>query len=298
MKIGTKVNLIVMITFLCGILISGTALSSVLEQKAEQEVSSQAIIAMQIANSLRQYTNDRVQPLLLPIVDTQEQFISEVVPTFSVRETFEILRKTQGFSNFIYKDAAPNPTNIRDMADKFEADIINKFNQQPELKSLSGFRNVFENKLFYTARPFRVDQQSCLRCHSAPEVAPKSQLVTYGKEHGFGWKFNQIVATQIVYVPAEEIFKTAQWSFYLILGLLGIIFTIIVIIINLLLKKTVLQRLKIMANVAEKVSIGDMDANFGKQDKDEIGALADAFNRMKHSLEIALNMLNNNTNTR
>ncbi|MCC5642586.1 DUF3365 domain-containing protein [Nostoc sp. CHAB 5824] len=298
MKIGTKVNLIVMIAFLGGILISGIALSSVLEQKAEQEMSSQAILAMQIANSLRQYTNDRVQPLLLPRVDTQEQFIPEVIPTFSVRETFEILRKTPKFSNFMYKDAAPNPTNMRDMADKFEADIIKKFNQQPDFKSLSGFRNIFENKLFYTALPFRVQKQSCLRCHSVPEAAPKSQLLTYGKEHGFGWKLNEIVATQIVYVPAEGIFKTAQWSFYLLLGLLGIIFTTIVIIINFLLQKTVLQRLKRMVNVAEKVSSGDMNANFSKQDKDEIGALADAFNRMKYSLEIALNMLNNNTDTR
>ncbi|MBW4565046.1 MAG: DUF3365 domain-containing protein [Mojavia pulchra JT2-VF2] len=298
MKIVTKVNLIVMTAFLCGIFVSGVALSNVLEQKAEQEVSSQALIAMQIANSLRQYTNDRVQPFLLPIVDSQEKFVPEAIPTFSVRETFEILRKNQNFSNFIYKDAAPNPTNMRDMADEFEADIVKKFHQQPDLTSLSGFRNLFEDKFFYTARPFRVQEQSCLRCHSNPEEAPTSQLLTYGKEHGFGWKLNKIVATQIVYVPAEEVFKTAQNSFYLILGILGIIFIAIVILINLLLRKMVLQRIKRIAHVAERVSIGDMNANFDKQDKDEIGVLAEAFNRMKYSLKIAINILNNNSNAR
>ena len=77
-------------------------------------------------------------------------------------------------------------------------------------------------------------------------------------------------------------------------GVIGIIFTAIIIIINQLLKKTVLQPIKRIALVAEQVSIGDMNADFGKQSKDEIGNLAEAFNRMKYSLEIAINMLNNN----
>ena len=293
MKIGTKVNIILTIVFICGILISGIALSSVLHQKAENEVTSKALDMMQFANSIRQYTNDRVQPLLLPKVETQEQFIPESIPSFSLREVFEILRKNPEYANVIYKDATLNPTNLRDKADKFEADIVQRFRQEAGLKDLSGFRTISEEKMFYTARPFKIEQQSCMRCHTTPELAPKSQIVTYGRENGFGWKLNDIVATQIVYVPVEEVFKSFNQSFVAILGVLGIIFTAIIIAINLLLKKTVLRRIKRIATVAEQVSVGDMDADFGKQSKDEIGALAEAFNRMKYSLEIALNMLNN-----
>ncbi len=293
MKIGTKVNIILTIVFIGGILISGIALSSVLHQKAENEVTSKALDMMQFANSIRQYTNDRVQPLLLPKVETQEQFIPESIPSFSLREVFEILRKKPEYANVIYKDATLNPTNLRDKADKFEADLVQRFRQEAGLKDLSGFRTISEEKMFYTARPFKIEQQSCLRCHTTPELAPKSQIVTYGRENGFGWKLNDIVATQIVYVPVEEVFKSFNQSFVAILGVLGIIFTVIIIAINLLLKKTVLLRIKRIATVAEQVSVGDMDADFGKQSKDEIGALAEAFNRMKYSLEIALNMLNN-----
>ena len=53
-----------------------------------------------------------------------------------------------------------------------------------------------------------------------------------------------------------------------------------------------LQRIKSIATVAEQVSVGDMNADFGKQNKDEIGELAESFNRMKYSLEIAINMIN------
>ncbi len=293
MKIGTKVNIILTIVFIGGILISSIALSSVLHQKAENEVTSQALDMMEFANSIRQYTNERVQPLLLPLVESQEQFVPESIPSFSLREVFDILRKNPEYANVIYKDATLNPTNLRDKADKFEADIVQRFRQEAGLKDLSGFRSISGEKMFYTARPFKIPEQSCLRCHTTPELAPKSQLVTYGRENGFGWKLNDIVATQIVYVPVEDVFKSFNQSFIAILGVLGIIFTAIIIAINLLLKKTVLRRIKRIAMVAEQVSVGDMDADFGKQSKDEIGALAEAFNRMKYSLEIAINMLNN-----
>ncbi len=293
MKINTKVNFILIIVFIGGIFISGTALASVLEQKTEREVASKAVILMELSNSLREYTNDRVQPLLLPKVDTEEQFIPESIPTYSVREVFEIFRKHKDYANFIYKDATLNPTNLRDKADDFESNIVKEFRKNPAVIDKSGFRTVSGEKLFYTARPFKIEQQSCLRCHSTPEQAPKSQLATYGRNNGFGWKLNDIVATQIVYVPAEDIASQANRSFLIVLAVLAAIFTIIVIVINFLLKKTILKRIKNIASVAEKVSVGDMDASFGKQDKDEIGALAEAFNRMKYSLEIALSMLNN-----
>lgn len=116
--------------------------------------------------------------------------------------------------------------------------------------------------------------------------------MTYG-ENGFGWKLNQIVATQIIYVPAEEVFRNAKQSVFLVMGLVAIIFAVVVIVINQLWKKLVLKRIKRIATVAEQVSVGDMNANFGKQSKDEIGDLAEAFTRMKYSLQIALDMLDN-----
>ena len=205
----------------------------------------------------------------------------------------KILRKNQEYSDFIYKDATLDPTNTRDQADKFEAELVQRFRKDPKLPSLSGFRTISGEKLFYSARPLKITDQSCLRCHTSPELAPKSQLLTYGKKNGFGWKLNDIVTSQIVYVPAEEIFTSSNRSFLIVIGVLTIIFTAIVFVMNRLLTKTVLQRIKKISMVAEQVSVGDMNADFGKQAKDEIGGLAEAFNRMKYSLEIALNMLNN-----
>ena len=292
MKIGTKVNLILIVVFISGILISGIALSKVLEQKAQNEISSNAADLMHLVNSVRKYTNSQVQPILEPMLDTEEKFIPQTIPTYSVREAFEIFRSDKKYSNFIYRDAALNPTNLRDKADEFEANIVRSFQRDPNPEPIKGFRNMFGENLFYIASPFKVDEASCLRCHSTPDKAPKSQIVTYGRKNGFGWRLNEVVATQIIYVPAEEIFNNVGRSLTLVIGVLLVVFAFIFVVMNIFLKKMVLRRIKNIAQVAEQVSVGNMEATFDKQEKDEIGALAEAFNRMKYSLEIAVNMLN------
>jgi HAMP domain-containing protein len=292
LKIGTKFNLLLILVFVISICLSGAILSSVLQRRAQNEVSSQALLLMKTMNSVRTYTQDRINPLLAPQLETATAFIPETVPAFSATEVFENFRKTEGNENFLYKEATLNPTNLRDKADAFETQLVERFRKESNIKEIVGFRSLPEGDVFYIARPLAITQQTCLRCHSTPELAPKSQLITYGRNNGFGWKLNEIVAAQIISVPSKEIFNHAQSSWSLIMGLLIAIFTVVLLLINFLIKKTVIQRIKNIEKIAQRVSTGDMNADFNESSKDEIGGLAAAFNRMKSSLQIAMDMLN------
>jgi HAMP domain-containing protein len=291
-KLSLKFNLFLILAFLIGVLVSGAALSRVLDQKAQDEVATKALVLIETMTSVRDYTNTHVNPLLNPRLETEKTFIPETVPAFSATEIFENLRKNETYKKFFYKEAALNPTNLRDKADHFETDIVEGFRQKPEIKELSGFRDLPTGKVFYIARPLAVTEQRCLRCHSTPDKAPKSQLATYGLENGFGWKLNEVVAAQIITVPAEEIFNSAQRVFSLIMGILIAIFALVIFIINFLLKRAVIQRIIRIAKVAQQVSKGEMSADFEQSSNDEIGSLTIAFNRMKSSLEIAMKLLN------
>ncbi|MBH8563590.1 DUF3365 domain-containing protein [Nostoc sp. CENA67] len=292
LKIGTKFNLILMLVFLVSIFVTGLALSRVLEQRAQNEVTSQALILIKTMNSVRSYTQNRINGLLAPRLATEPAFIPETVPAFSATEVFEYLRKNPEYENFLYKEATLNPTNLRDKADNFEAKLVEQFRQNPKTPEISGFRDFPDGQVFYIARPLAVTQQSCLQCHSTPDQAPKSLLATYGTENGFGWKLNDIIAAQIISVPSEDVFANANRTWKLIMGLLVAIFAIVVLLINYLIKKTVIQRIRKIEKIAQQVSTGDMSADFAEQSHDEIGGLAAAFNRMKASLEIAMNLLN------
>ncbi|KYC43617.1 histidine kinase [Scytonema hofmannii PCC 7110] len=295
MKIETKINILFTIVFVLGIIISGIVSSKLLQENAQQQVTAKAQMLMEVMNSVRNYTNNRINPLLESRLQTEAAFIPETVPAFSAIQVFEDLRHHPAYKNFFYKEATLNPTNLRDKADIFEVDLVKKFRKNSGTKEILGYRQFPEGENFFIARPLAVTQQSCLQCHSTPESAPKSQIASYGSVNGFGWKLNEIIAAQVVYVPVTQILDSAQRSAYVLMAALIIIFATIFFLTNLLLRKTIIQRLKKIAKVAEKVSTGDMDSDFGKQSNDEIGALAVAFNRMKKSLEIALKMLNQTT---
>ncbi|MEH2049960.1 Tll0287-like domain-containing protein [Nostoc sp.] len=292
LKIGAKFNLLLILVFIISILGSGIALSSVLQGRAQNEVTSQAQILIQMVNAVRNYTQNRIDPLLEPRLDTNPTFMPEVVPTFSSKEVFENFRKKPEFKNFFHKDATLNPTNLADKADNFETQLVERFRNEPNTLEITGFRKLSEGEVFYIARPLKITQEKCLRCHSTPDQAPKSQLVNYGSENGFGWQLNQIVSAQIISVPSQEIFANAKRTWILIMGLLITIFAIVVFLINFLIKKYVIQRIRRIEKIAQKVSVGDMSADFEESSNDEIGGLAEAFNRMKASLKIAMEMLN------
>jgi HAMP domain-containing protein len=131
-----------------------------------------------------------------------------------------------------------------------------------------------------------------LRCHSTPDRAPKSQIATYGASNGFGWNLNEIQTAQIVSVPAEAIFDRANKALMLVLGILLGVFAAILFLINYLLRRTVIRPIRQISRTAEAVSLGEMDTEFEHKSQDEIGLLAAAFNRMKSSLQISMNLLN------
>ncbi|MBR8833274.1 MAG: DUF3365 domain-containing protein [Stigonema ocellatum SAG 48.90 = DSM 106950] len=125
-KLATKFTLLLSLVFIGSILFSGFALSQALEQKAKDEINYQGQILIEMVNSVRSYNDNHLNNLLEPNLKNQARFVPETIPTFAAREVFETLRKSKEYSNFLYKDATLNPTNLRDKADDFETHLIER----------------------------------------------------------------------------------------------------------------------------------------------------------------------------
>lgn len=292
LNLEAKFNVFLTIVFIVGSIVSGSLLFKVLEQHAEAEVSSKAELIIQTMNSVRDYTSGNIAPLLNPRLETDQTFIPETIPAFSATEVFQKLRRNDDYRSFFYKEATLNPTNLRDKVDSFENTLVERFRNEAATKELSGFRDLPGGKIFYIAHPLQIKKESCLRCHSTPNRAPKSLINTYGSDNGFGWKLGDIVAAQVISVPAEEVFNNAQDALKLIMAILIGIFAVILLTVNYLLRRAVIRPIRKMARTAESVSLGQMDSEFEHKSQDEIGLLATAFNRMKSSLEISMKLLN------
>ncbi|BAZ09156.1 integral membrane sensor hybrid histidine kinase [Calothrix sp. NIES-4071] len=295
LKLGNKFTLLLLLVFLGGIIISGFTLSSAMRRKAEDEVTTKTEILTQVMNSVRNYTAKNIRPLLQDKVKTEIRFVAEVVPAFSANKVFENFKTKPEYNSFIYKEATLNPTNLNDKVDEFEKVILEQFRTQPDVKRTNGYRAKNGEQLFYIAQPLAVTDVSCLECHSTPDRAPKSMIATYGDKNGFGWKLNDIVTAQMVYVPAGEVFARGNQYLFLSMGIFVSIFTSVVLLINWLLKRTVIQPIRQLTGIAKQASSGILISEVLSQFEspevskvtnrsDEPGELSRAFQYMAHEV--------------
>ncbi len=293
-RLSQKLTVIICLIFVVGMIISGIFITFMVNQKAQQEVSTKATILMETMNSVRDYTSKNIAPKLNNLSTTE--FLPEVVPAFSAHVVFENLRKNPKYREFVYRETALNPTNINDKADFFEAGIIEQFRQDSKLKEKTGFLSNtprINNNVFYIARPLAVNQRSCLECHSTPSRAPKKMLNKYGDQNGFNWHLNEIIGAQIVFIPAERVLVNAQQLFVPIALVTLIIFGVAITILHRWLQQQIIQPITKIAYIVESISIGYIDQKLDSQRQDEIGILSRSINRMVISLQMAIARINN-----
>lgn len=293
-SLGSKFSVLLALIWLLGGSATIFTLSRHLNAQAEQTVRERAEIVLTAMQSARDYTQDNIQPLVEAYSVADNSFTQEIIPNFAARSIFSHFRQQDpSFLNYLYKEAAVNPTNTADLADSFEATLYPQLAPLTEApaETVSGYRTLDEQKLFYLAKPLVVEDVSCLACHGNPKDAPAPLIDLYGDRNGFGWNLNEIVATQMVYVPADMIFARGRQNLWTVsktfLGIFGALF----LTINLLLWRTVIRPLKTLTRTAKQISAcsanGGQSATLKDENltlltnrKDEPGQLARAFEYM------------------
>jgi len=288
LKLIWKFNMVLAGIFLIAYAAAALVAYGVLQSNAKEEILRTGRLMMEAATASRDYTTAHIKPLL----ETQLKyvFLPETVPAFAATEQFNELRKRH--EDFGYKEATLNPTNPRDRASDWEADIINKFRQSQDSQELYGERDTPTGRSLFVARPIQIKNPACLECHNTAETAPKTMIDVYGSSNGFGWKLNDIVGAQVVSVPMAVPIARATQSFRtFMLSLLGV-FVLVIVLLNIMLYTIVIRRVTKLSRIADQVSLGNMDAGeFKTKSKDEIGVLTEALSRMKASVVQAMNML-------
>ncbi|MBE9180201.1 DUF3365 domain-containing protein [Oculatella sp. LEGE 06141] len=285
--LAAKLNLILSLVFFLSVCGFGFLLSSIFENGAKAEVEAQALIVNQFANATRSYTQEHITPLLQQQLQSATQFTSEAIPAAAARQTFDFFRDDEPYNDFFYKAAADNPTNPRDRADEFEMALLERFRSENAPTLLSGIRNFGPEEFFYVAQPLKLNNPSCLECHSIPANAPASLIASYGSENGFGWQLNSVIATQIVSVPYRQIADMARHRSIQGIAVLAAILILILLILNILLSKVVVQPILKIARTAQLVASEDnLDVEFPfEKSNNEFGVLSRAISSMIYGLK-------------
>jgi protein-histidine pros-kinase len=287
-KLLFKFNLVFLLIFAAGLAATARVSWTLLERNAREEIAESARLLMDTALAARAYTSTQVGPLL----DTQMKysFLPQSVPAYSATEVFNDLRKKH--TEYGYKEAVLNPTNPRDRAADWEADIVTQFRGNKDMSELVGDRDTPTGRSFYVARPIRISNPACLRCHSTVDAAPKTMIERYGPANGFGWNLNEAVGAQIISVPTQVPLARAERAFTVFMGSIATVFVVIGVMLNLMLWAIVVRPIGKLSRFTDRVSLGELDIpEFERTSRDEIGTLARSIGRMRTSLVKAMKML-------
>lgn len=288
MGLRLKFNLVLVIVFLAGFAATGLVSRQLLQDNAREEVLRNARLMMDTALSVRAYTVEQVKPHLDK--QLQEVFLPQTVPAYAATETLSHIQKK--YRDYGYKEATLNPTNPRDRATDWEADIVQQFRQNAESTELVSERMGGTGRILYIAKPIQITNAACLQCHSVPAAAPVSMLKIYGEANGFGWKHNEIVGAQVVTVPMDIPVLKADRAFKTFMTALAAVFAVVFVALNLMLSWLIVRPIRRMSLAADKVSTGDFEVpEFSDAGRDEVAVLGSSFNRMRRSLEKAMQMI-------
>lgn len=287
MGLRAKFNLLLLAVAVIGAGLFALAAEPLVNAVAREEVLQSSRIMMESAAGARKYTSEQIAPILKPQI--AQHFYPQSVSAYAAKRNFDVIREK--FPDYVYREAALNPTNPQDRAADWEADIINEFRAHPDKKEISIERATATGPMLELARPL-VNKPACLECHATAASAPASMIALYGSDNGFGWKPGEVIGAQIVSVPmsasavrAEHIRKLFLLPF---LGFLALLFASV----NILLHFVVIRPMEKIAASAEAVSMGKIDTpEFHYPGRDQIGRLAASFNRMHRSLAEAFRML-------
>lgn len=288
MGLRLKFNLVLIVVFLAGFAAAGFISRQLLQENARDEVIRDARLMLEAATSVRTYTVDQIRPHL--IKQMEEVFLPQTVPAYAATEAINTLRKK--YPEYSYKEATLNPTNPRNRTADWEADVVRRFRDSTEIKEIVAERDSSTGRNLFIAKPLQITNAACLQCHTTAAMAPPTMVKIYGEANGFGWKQNEIVGAQIVSVPMDVPLRKADRAFTTFMGSLAAVFIVVFIVLNIMLSWLIVRPIRRMSQAADRISTGDFNTpEFNEKGKDEVAVLGSSFNRMRRSLEKAMQMI-------
>jgi HAMP domain-containing protein len=287
MPLLVRINLALGSAFIVSALALGYACARLLEHNAQHELLREARLMMDSAVATFAYTSEEILPLLQePLKST---FLPQSIPFYATTQSF--LKLHAQHPQYAFKEATLNPTNPRDRAMDWEADLIQQFRNSAAEREIVGERDTPTGRSLYLARPIRADAE-CLTCHGSPSAAPATLRARYGSNNGFGWQPAEIVGARVISVPLDAAEADAQHTLRGIVVAIAVVFSLLLLLVNALAYGLTVRPMRRIVRVADALSRGETPAeNFPTTGSTEVTAIGRAFERMRISLEKALKLL-------
>jgi HAMP domain-containing protein len=286
MSIRKKVMVILAIVYVISLSLAITGSYFMIEQDTIRESEEKTAIFSATMTSSQRYLAENIRPKVKELLP-KTYFPEGTVGILMVAQTARYVQ--EAYPGYIYKVASPNPLNEDNLADEFEEEVIDSF-ASGDIEQWRGFVERDGKQFYAVATPLSAGA-NCIWCHDTPETANPKMVAKYGTRSGYGYKVGDVVGGQFTYVPTEVTLSEGKKKVAYFAGGFSLFFLLALLAVDRGIAKNIVRPIENFVSVADDISRGKMDREFEVDTNDEIGALAEAFRRMKVSLAKAMDIL-------
>ncbi|MGD8588396.1 MAG: DUF3365 domain-containing protein [Chromatiales bacterium] len=278
-----KFNLSLLVIYLGSVLITAPSIYLLTKQEVYDRAEEELVLMIDMVKSIQNFVATDLRPHFLREKIFYSPSFSGIVATSRIAKHLK-----QKQPQYYIKNASDNPLNQDNLVHGMEQDLLERFRADRTLQSLNSIGTIEGKNYLVSAAP-KISKKGCLRCHGDPADAPLDVTANYGKQSGYGYQNDEVVGVSLVGVPLEEVQSLAIQRSLFVIGAITVIFSLLFVIVNLLVRRLILVPVLEITEVAKAVSKGDIHrAISADKGNDEIAELTNAFELMRRSLLTAM----------
>jgi PAS domain S-box-containing protein len=272
-KINTKFNLIMSLLLITLFLVAATLTYQ--RQHAlilKIAVDNARILAKQIIE-----TRDYISSVVRGEPENNYGLVPQVVAT-------QVAKRITRESKYYVRQVSLRYRNPDNRPDDYEAMMLQKFAGKPGQETSTVIetkgQEVFRFMLSMVA------EKSCLECHGEYDKAPAFVRARFPRGHySYNYRLGEVIGAVSVSIPMADLYHDIGVNLGLDLLYRGLIFLAIIAILTILVRKTIIDPIKLVSDSIINVTrTGNFAERLPKTSNDEIGQLIGAFNEMMEEL--------------
>ncbi len=180
----------------------------------EAEAKAQRILQRSLA--VHTYFSHNLKPKISELSD-RVRLEESIEPSgmssfFSFHEIDNYFKSLNNDGGYYYKECALNARSPENEADEIERAFINELNDDPQLQTRSGIRQIDNEYFFVSMHRGEVIEKSCLRCHNTLQGASKELKSAYDSTGNFSSTTGDVVSAVSIRLPLADEYKEAAIS--------------------------------------------------------------------------------------
>ena len=277
-RITRKFNWLLFSLYLVIIMVSIPATYVITKEQILEQANQELSLLVDMVRSVRNVVREETRPYFMPRGEFFAPVVSSTVMAKTVASKFAKLRP-----EYYIRIVSDNPLNGENLPNAVERGILKRFRSPGAPKTIVETGTLRNETYLISAAPAKA-RSGCLRCHGSPDEAPSQITDSYGTIQGYGYLEGSVVGASVVGVPMANLMDLVLVRSLTILAVTTIVFSLIFLFINSLIKRSIIRPILEISEAATSVSRGNIGEEIKTDRNDEIGDLAHSIELMRRSL--------------